>query len=416
MHDYYTVIARAVWRLESSTAATRKPVYDRARTILIEHLRIRQPPAPALEITREKAALEDAIQKIEWESATASKSRTESLDAPRVGRPDNNRPLRMPDDQAATNRPRGQKTFSKNDRRAKSAKAADNINSRRAPSVGEQRAGVLRGFLAPLGAMFARRLRTDQRPTPRSETRTGPFQSTAKHVRATQLQRIYDDIPNIYKPKAVTTNVPIFSNLVGIQWLDQLMQDAAQPAAPDSLKQDARTVLDRLGLDRAEAIQIEHYDRFTEGFQRYIVECQASSVALDPATSYTLSPMILDDDIRGIFSRLLEREQTAKVFDQALLCFANVWIRTVVVLNVIAVVGLVATAPTLWAGIVRLSDVYSPANVWNWAAQIVALSPAAFAMAWLHRRLKRPWIAALTAFAKAVVNSLIGKSVRSETV
>ena len=65
-------------------------------------------------------------------------------------------------------------------------------------------------------------------------------------------------------------NGSAFGSLRGIHWLDQLMLDAAQPRAPDSLREDARTVLKWLGIDNAEAIQTEHYDQFSRAFQRYI--------------------------------------------------------------------------------------------------------------------------------------------------
>ena len=68
MPNYHPLVARAVLRLENNTPAARHAVFERARVILIDQLRIRQPPASDSEITRERAALEDAIQKVELES------------------------------------------------------------------------------------------------------------------------------------------------------------------------------------------------------------------------------------------------------------------------------------------------------------------------------------------------------------
>ncbi len=186
-------------------------------------------------------------------------------------------------------------------------------------------------------------------------------------------------------------NGSTFGSLRGMQWLDQLMLDATQPRAPDSLREDARTVLKWLGIENAEAILTEHYDQFSRAFQRYIAEWRAPSLQQVPATPH--SRQALNDDIRGVFSRLLEREQAARILDQSLLWFANVWIRLIVVLNVVAIIGLVVTAPTLWVGLTWVAETYF--NVWNWVAQVVAVSPSLVAIAWLYRRTKHPWSVAL---------------------
>ena len=429
MHDYYTVIARAVSRLESNTPVTRKAVFDRARTILIDQLRIRRPPASDAEIIREREALENAIRKIELELATVNKSRTGPARAPPLGRTYNSRPL-QPDQNAATSVLRGQEQFSKSDHRTRPIKAAASIKSYHAVVAGQQWAPALRGVFNQSRATLARSLRLTTTPS-RLVTK-----NTKEQIDTTGRKHSYDVAPNIYKPRdganeadsrpltfakgygspdnlATSGDIPLFNHLLGIQWLDQLMLDAALPEAPDSLKEDARTVLEWLGIDKLEAIKLEHYDRFTQAFQKYIMECQSSAVGLAPTTTRD-SFFVLNDDLRGTFSRLLEREQAARVFDKALMWFAKVWICIVIVLNVIAVTGLLATAPSLWIGVVRLSEAYNPSNVRNLAAQLVALSPALVAMAWLHRRLKYPRIAALTAFAKSMAGSLVGKDVGSE--
>ena len=187
-------------------------------------------------------------------------------------------------------------------------------------------------------------------------------------------------------------NGSTFGSLRGMQWLDQLMLDAAQPRAPDSLREDARTVLKWLGIENAEAILTEHYDQFSRAFQRYIAEWRAPSLQRAPAIAH--SRQALNDDIRGVFSRLLEREQAARILDQSLLWFANVWIRLIVVLNIVAIIGLVVTAPTLWVGLTWVAETYF--NVWNWVAQVVAVSPSLVAIAWLYRRTKHPWSVALS--------------------
>src|SRR5580658_5862828 len=69
MHDYHPLIARAVSRLESNTPAARLAVFRQVRIILLDQLLRRQPPASESEIVRECEALEDAIRKVETESA-----------------------------------------------------------------------------------------------------------------------------------------------------------------------------------------------------------------------------------------------------------------------------------------------------------------------------------------------------------
>lgn len=425
MHDYYAVISRAVSRLESNTPAARNAVFDRARTILIDHLQAKQPPVSDSEIIRERAALEDAIRRIESELATAIKSRTGSAYAPPL------RPSRPPDQYEATNLLRRQKKPARSENRAKPTKAADKVNARHAPA--ERGVQPRRGLFKRSWMTLGRRIRPqlERRSTAIPDRKT----TTPEQADTTAPPHAYPGAQNISKlhPKvkgprtrpvtlakdrgfadglARVETIPIFDPLLGIQWLDQLMVDAARPTAPTSLQEDARTVLEWLGIEGPEAITMQHYDRFTRAFQRYISECQASSVGHAPTTNDL--PFVLTDDLRGAFSRLLEREQTAKIFDQALGWFAKVWIGIFVILNVIAVIGLIATAPSLWAGIVRLSQAYSPSNVWNLAAEIVALSPALVAMLWLHRRLRHPKVTALMSFANSVPGSLIGKSVRSE--
>ena len=74
MHNYYPLVARAVSRLESNTPVARDALFEKLRVILIDQLRIRQPPASSSEIMRERAALEVAIRKVELEAPIPSKS------------------------------------------------------------------------------------------------------------------------------------------------------------------------------------------------------------------------------------------------------------------------------------------------------------------------------------------------------
>jgi len=67
MADYYSVLARAVVSLETGDSAAREELYERARSIIVAELRKQNPRISALTITREQAALEAAIAKLEAE-------------------------------------------------------------------------------------------------------------------------------------------------------------------------------------------------------------------------------------------------------------------------------------------------------------------------------------------------------------
>ncbi len=67
MADYYSVLARAIVNLETADSAAREELYERARSIIIAELRKQNPKISALTITREQAALEAAIRRLEAE-------------------------------------------------------------------------------------------------------------------------------------------------------------------------------------------------------------------------------------------------------------------------------------------------------------------------------------------------------------
>src|SRR5215471_6649167 len=69
MTDYYPLLTRTVAALERNTAETRRSIYVRARTTLTEQLRTLDPPLSESKILYERTALEQAIRKIEVESA-----------------------------------------------------------------------------------------------------------------------------------------------------------------------------------------------------------------------------------------------------------------------------------------------------------------------------------------------------------
>lgn len=73
--DYFTVLANALDRLHPSSADDRRAVYDRMRKLLIEHVRLADPPWDLLEIVREQRALEAAIEEVELEYCLLQASR-----------------------------------------------------------------------------------------------------------------------------------------------------------------------------------------------------------------------------------------------------------------------------------------------------------------------------------------------------
>ena len=68
MADFYDLLARAVAQLPKSTPETRKKIYDRARKALSE--RLSEQPLTRENIDRELRSLDDAIARVEDDSAT----------------------------------------------------------------------------------------------------------------------------------------------------------------------------------------------------------------------------------------------------------------------------------------------------------------------------------------------------------
>lgn len=72
MAQFYTLLDRAVGRLQPNTETARQEIYARARSVVAQELRaIDPPPAPA-ELARRQQELEDAIRRVEGEYGTGS--------------------------------------------------------------------------------------------------------------------------------------------------------------------------------------------------------------------------------------------------------------------------------------------------------------------------------------------------------
>ena len=74
MADYYPLISRAVSGLDKNTGENRRALYDRARVALVDQLRGVQPALEESDITRERLALEEAIRKVEAETAKRARA------------------------------------------------------------------------------------------------------------------------------------------------------------------------------------------------------------------------------------------------------------------------------------------------------------------------------------------------------
>lgn len=88
MTDYYPLIVRAVAALDKNSGEARRGLYERARGALVAQLRGLDPPLTESEITRERLSLEEAIRRVEAESARRFRSepqRPDPVDALKTG-------------------------------------------------------------------------------------------------------------------------------------------------------------------------------------------------------------------------------------------------------------------------------------------------------------------------------------------
>jgi hypothetical protein len=103
-------------------------------------------------------------------------------------------------------------------------------------------------------------------------------------------------------------------------WLDELMRYAADPQAPQALKDDATTVLKSMKLTSSRQIKNSHHEQFAKWGEQYFREGVAPSGKLAEvfgkfkdwltkiySTIKNLGVPI-NDDIRGVFDRLLSNE------------------------------------------------------------------------------------------------------------
>jgi hypothetical protein len=361
--DYYPLVSKAASTLTDDVPDVRHVLFERVRVILVNELRRRQPPASRFEIMRQRAALETAIRRVDLELRIRSRGSDSEREACKA-------------------KQNGQLV------RALVAKALASLVNQlrffrsvlafifRIPRVAIESSwffvAIFRWsgvFSRAFVAVWDRTIRVNKNPG------------------ATYLRKKSIVLEHDQTNEAERATSTIIGNLAGIQLLDRFMLDAAQPRVPDNIRQDARTMLNWLGVERAEEISAKHYDHFSCAVQGYMLECREQSLRLAPTTANPRSA--LNDDIRDVLNRLLEREQTERITDQALAWFSAIWIFLYIVLNVIVVLVIFAVAPTLRSAVAELTDVYDPLHASAWISQVLAMTPALLSIGWRNRRLKR---------------------------
>jgi hypothetical protein len=84
-----------------------------------------------------------------------------------------------------------------------------------------------------------------------------------------------------------------------------------------------------------------------------------------------------------------EEPRAEMILDKALTWFISIWLSLFFLMNAIAIIWFVFSAETIWDGIGKVQEVYSPFNVANWIVEVIVASPALGAIAWLERRRAR---------------------------
>lgn len=74
MADYYSILARAISNLPDNSSAARQHVYERARAVIVAHLRGRNVDESSPEALQEQAALDGAIHRLEQEVRSVPKA------------------------------------------------------------------------------------------------------------------------------------------------------------------------------------------------------------------------------------------------------------------------------------------------------------------------------------------------------
>ncbi len=116
-------------------------------------------------------------------------------------------------------------------------------------------------------------------------------------------------------------NASTFIHESGHQYLEELMRDAEHAQAPQQIKDDARTVLDWLGVRSRAEIKRRQHEKFARGFEQYLREGVAPSPELAGVFARFKAWLMqiyrtlrglgqpISDDIRRVFDRMLTTER-----------------------------------------------------------------------------------------------------------
>lgn len=125
-------------------------------------------------------------------------------------------------------------------------------------------------------------------------------------------------------------NLSTFLHETGHLWLDELIRDASRPEAPAELRADLRAVVEWMKVADASTIGREQHEAFARAFEAYLLEGKAPSAALSGAFSRFKAWLVrlyqsivalntpINDELRGVFDRLLASDQEIAAQRQAL--------------------------------------------------------------------------------------------------
>ncbi len=136
MTDYQPLISRAVEGLERNSGEARRALYERARSALVTQLRSVDPPLSESEITRERLSLEDAIRKVEAE--TARKGRAELRETRATTTPRRELRGELQHGAPAPPRPAREETVAEAPRRGEQPSARERLLGPRPQSLGRE--------------------------------------------------------------------------------------------------------------------------------------------------------------------------------------------------------------------------------------------------------------------------------------
>lgn len=384
MPDYYPIIARAVSRLGRNTPEERRDLFERIRRILIEQLRIRQPPATESDFRREHAALEHAIERVEAEAVTRCSSEKTSEAAAPVRLPSGSERLHSLGP-TVTGKALGGGQATDGAEEASSARVRTRTSPNRLINASQD---------IQLGSSHVDQRQNEMPSSARPVDKVDPVHQTQLECSGLQSQDSTCIMVSDGSAEATVADSPFAglnskegvqvipsarrSDLFAVSCLDELMRAGAEPLAPESVREDSNALLKWLAAENPEALKPKHYEQFAQALRAYMMECDAP-VAQQPSRTMQ-SSFSINEDVRAVFDRVLEREQASLVFDAALTWFARIWIGLMSLLNLIVPIVLIVAASTPAAGFGKLAATYSPLNFWFWVCQVFACSPALIAI------------------------------------